>query len=318
MLLPLVALPFVAVMSALVVAQQGPLALVGFYVLFTLVQGISAAVAVRLLDEHPDQLLMVPLYRLIYEPLRAYLLYRTAYLAVRGVPLGWDKLQRSGALNPRTAEPEPVLAGPRGAVVTRAADDRVAPGARTAEAARRPPDRGRATWRGGRDQYVDGLRAFALVRVVTYHTFGWIWLPVLFPSMAVMFALAGSLVAASLARTPGGHWRMLRKRVRRLLPPLWLFGAVLVALMIRQGWDVTRSEGGRLDAHTALAWLVPLEQPGGSAWGQSFVLPLWYIRTYLWLLLLSPSMYWLFRRYPRLVLATPLALLGVLELVSSR
>lgn len=150
--------------------------------------------------------------------------------------------------------------------------------------------------------------------MVTYHTFGWIWLPVLFPSMAVMYALAGSLVAASLARTPGGHWRMLRKRVRRLLPPLWLFGAVLVALMIRQGWDVTRSEGGRLDAHTALAWLVPLEQPGGSAWGQSFVLPLWYIRTYLWLLLLSPSMYWLFRRYPRLVLATPLALLGVLEL----
>ncbi len=111
MLLPLVALPFVAVMSALVVAQQGPLALVGFYVLFTLVQGISAAVAVRLLDEHPDQLLMVPLYRLIYEPLRAYLLYRTAYLAVRGVPLGWDKLQRSGALNPLTAELEPVLAG---------------------------------------------------------------------------------------------------------------------------------------------------------------------------------------------------------------
>jgi len=115
MLLPLVALPFVAVMSALVVAQQGPLALVGFYVLFTVVQGISAAVAVRLLDEHPDQLLMVPLYRLIYEPLRAYLLYRTAYLAVRGVPLGWDKLQRSGALNAAPAEPnrEHVFAGPR-------------------------------------------------------------------------------------------------------------------------------------------------------------------------------------------------------------
>jgi len=115
MLVPLVALPFVAVMSALVVAQQGPLALVGFYVLFTVVQGISAAVAVRLLDEHPDQLLMVPLYRLIYEPLRAYLLYRTAYLAVRGVPLGWDKLQRSGALNAGPAEPnrEHVFAGPR-------------------------------------------------------------------------------------------------------------------------------------------------------------------------------------------------------------
>jgi biofilm PGA synthesis N-glycosyltransferase PgaC len=113
MLLPLVALPFVIVMSALVVVQQGPFALVGYYVLFTVVQGISAFVAVRLLDEHPDQLLMVPLYRLIYEPLRGYLLYRTAYLALRGVPLGWDKLARSGALNAVAPdrEREPALAG---------------------------------------------------------------------------------------------------------------------------------------------------------------------------------------------------------------
>jgi hypothetical protein len=102
--------------------------------------------------------------------------------------------------------------------------------------------------------------------------------------------------------------------VRRLLPPLWLYGSVLVALMIWQGWTVTRAEGSRLDSHAALAWLVPLEQPGGSAWGDEFVVPLWYIRTYLWLLLLSPALYWLFRRHPRLVLATPLALLGVLEL----
>jgi peptidoglycan/LPS O-acetylase OafA/YrhL len=176
-----------------------------------------------------------------------------------------------------------------------------------ASGAGRRPDR-------GRDQYVDALRALALVRVVTYHAFGWIWLPVLFPSMAVMFALAGSLVAASLASRPGGHWRVLRKRVRRLLPPLWLYGAVLVVLMIRQGWTVTRSEGARLDWHAALAWLVPLEQPGGSAWGDGFVVPLWYIRTYLWLLLLSPALYWLFHRHPRVVLATPLALLTVLEL----
>ena len=167
---------------------------------------------------------------------------------------------------------------------------------------------------GGRDQYIDTLRALALVRVVTYHAFGWVWLPVVFPSMPVMFALAGYLVAASLARTPGGHWRMLRKRVRRLLPPLWLYGVVLVALMIQQGWTVTRAEGQRLDWHAALAWLVPLEQPGGSAWGDHLVLPLWYLRTYLWLLLLSPALYWLFRRYPRVVLSAPLALLGVLEL----
>ena len=165
----------------------------------------------------------------------------------------------------------------------------------------------------GRDQYVDALRALALVRVVTYHTFGWSWLPVVFPSMGVMFALAGSLVAASLARTPGGHWTVLRKRVRRLLPPLWLYGAVVVGLMVHQGWSVTRSEGGRLDWHAALAWLVPLEPPGRSAWGDNLVEPLWYIRTYLWFLLLSPVLYWLFRRWPRVVLCAAPAVLAVLE-----
>lgn len=45
---------------------------------------------------------------------------------------------------------------------------------------------------GGRDRYLDLLRAVALVRVVVYHLFGWAWLTILFPSMGVMFALAGS------------------------------------------------------------------------------------------------------------------------------
>jgi peptidoglycan/LPS O-acetylase OafA/YrhL len=164
----------------------------------------------------------------------------------------------------------------------------------------------------GRDQYIDSLRALALVRVVTYHTFGWAWLPVAFPSMGIMFALGGSLVAASLARAPGRPGQVLRKRVRRLLPPLWLYGAVVVAVMARHGWTFTDDVGARLDLRGVLAWLVPLEQPPGSAWGDDFVIPLWYIRTYLWLLLLSPALYWLFRRYPRATLLAPGVLLALL------
>src|SRR4051812_14824854 len=53
---------------------------------------------------------------------------------------------------------------------------------------------------GGRARYLDLLRAVALVRVVTYHAFGWAWLTLAFPSMGVMFALAGSLMARSLDR----------------------------------------------------------------------------------------------------------------------
>jgi biofilm PGA synthesis N-glycosyltransferase PgaC len=98
LLLPLLVIPFVAVMSVFVVTQQGPLALGGYYLLFTALQGVVAVAAVRLLREPPAHLLVVPVYRLVYEPLRAYLLYRSAYLAARGVPVGWNKLARTGAL----------------------------------------------------------------------------------------------------------------------------------------------------------------------------------------------------------------------------
>ena len=58
--------------------------------------------------------------------------------------------------------------------------------------------RRRATAPAGRDGYFDLLRAVALVRVVAYHTFGWAWAGMVFPSMGVMFALAGTLISAYL------------------------------------------------------------------------------------------------------------------------
>jgi biofilm PGA synthesis N-glycosyltransferase PgaC len=98
LVVPLLTIPFVALMSVLVLAQQGPFALGGYYVLFTAAQALSAAVAVRLLREHPGHLLVVPVYRFVYDPLRAYLLYRTTYLALRGTRVGWNKLTRTGSL----------------------------------------------------------------------------------------------------------------------------------------------------------------------------------------------------------------------------
>lgn len=68
----------------------------------------------------------------------------------------------------------------------------------------------------GRDRYFDTLRAIALVRVVAYHTFGWAWAGMVFPSMGIMFALAGTLMAKSLERPA---LKVIRSRVRRLLPP---------------------------------------------------------------------------------------------------
>jgi peptidoglycan/LPS O-acetylase OafA/YrhL len=161
----------------------------------------------------------------------------------------------------------------------------------------------------GRDRYIDTLRAGALVRIVLYQVFGFAWLPFLFPSMGVMFALAGGLMAASLDRAEHNPWRVLKKRTIRLLPPLWMLGLVLVPVMMAHGWVAVREEGGvPLDATALLSWIVPLGDPGASDWGYPFTTLLWYIRAYFWFLLLSPALLFLFRRWPRRTMSVPLTI----------
>ncbi|MDR6975878.1 peptidoglycan/LPS O-acetylase OafA/YrhL [Streptomyces sp. 3330] len=174
----------------------------------------------------------------------------------------------------------------------------------------------------GRDRYLDLLRTIALVRVVVYHLFGWAWLTVLFPSMGVMFALAGSLMARSLKRPPLG---VIRDRVRRLLPPLWLFGAVVLTLMFAGGWKPMDDpdHGGTLGVVELLNYVVPLGAPPfpwdiGSksgllenTWAVQAAGVLWYLRAYLWFVLASPLLLWAFRRAPWVTLFAPLALTSV-------
>jgi peptidoglycan/LPS O-acetylase OafA/YrhL len=169
----------------------------------------------------------------------------------------------------------------------------------------------------GRDRYLDLLRAIALVRVVVYHTFSWAWLTFLFPSMGVMFALAGSLMARSLGRPALG---VVRSRVRRLLLPLWLYGALLLTVLFAQGWKPGPGVGGWL---RLACWLLPVGSPpypehigddGGlldTSWALEAAGPLWYLRAYLWFVLLSPLLLRAFRRLPWATLLAPIALTAV-------
>lgn len=174
----------------------------------------------------------------------------------------------------------------------------------------------------GRDRYLDLLRSIALVRVVVYHLFGWAWLTVLFPSMGVMFALAGALMARSLNRPA---WGVIRGRIRRLLPPLWAFSAVVLALMFAGGWNPTKN------TEDSPAWallelfnyIVPIGAPPfpwhiGSqsglledTWAVQAAGPLWYLRAYLWFVVASPLLLWAFRRAPWPTLLAPLGLTAV-------
>ncbi|MFE0628046.1 acyltransferase [Streptomyces sp. NPDC058864] len=167
---------------------------------------------------------------------------------------------------------------------------------------------------GGRDRYLDLLRALALVRVVTYHTFGWAWLGLAFPSLGVMFALAGSFMARSLERRA---LPVVRRRLRRLLPPLWCLGAVLVPAMLLHGWAPGEHHAGRWWARLVL-WVVPVADPPGSAWAEQATGVLWYVRAYLWFVLLSPLLLRAFRRSPSVALVASLAPVVLLQTLWSR
>jgi biofilm PGA synthesis N-glycosyltransferase PgaC len=107
--LPLVFLPFLYVMAVVTVLGNGAGAVLGYLAFFAAIHLVVAAVAVVLLRERPTHLLMVPLHRLVYEPLRTYLLYKSVFTAVRGTKLGWNKLQRTGTATTGSAasSPEP-------------------------------------------------------------------------------------------------------------------------------------------------------------------------------------------------------------------
>jgi len=185
-------------------------------------------------------------------------------------------------------------------------------GPTAAEAGPRPP---------ARDRYFDLLRAVALFRVVLYHLMGWAWLPVVFPSMGVMFALAGNLMARSLKRPAV---QVVRGRMRRLLPPLWLLGAIGVTGMLAQGWSPDEEHPAWWWVHLTY-WILPLSDPPyaegvagiqgwiGEDWAAELAGPLWYIRAYLWFVLLSPLLLRALRIQPLAALAAPLVLSAALQ-----
>jgi peptidoglycan/LPS O-acetylase OafA/YrhL len=162
-----------------------------------------------------------------------------------------------------------------------------------------------------RNRYLDLLRAAAIVRVIVYHLFGWPWLSLLLPAMGIMFALAGSLTAASLDRRAAG--RVITSRLRRLLPPLWLLAVFAVPVMLVAGWAQEDGEHPFSVARLAF-WVLPIGDPPGSDQAIDVWEPLWYLRAYLWFVVLSPLLYAAWKRIGWFAVAAPILLIGVLDL----
>ncbi|MEV6527356.1 acyltransferase [Longispora sp. NPDC051575] len=158
-----------------------------------------------------------------------------------------------------------------------------------------------------RSGYFDLLRAAALTRVVLYHSMGWAWITVAFPAMGMMFALAGALTAASLDQG-GSAGTVLGRRLRRLLPPVWALAGLAVPAMLLAGES----------AWSLGWWLLPLRTPHIAGHLAPALSMIWYIRAYLWFMLLSPLLLRVFRRYPVAALITPFALLLMFSGIGAR
>ncbi|MGK5684968.1 acyltransferase family protein [Actinoplanes sp. URMC 104] len=156
-----------------------------------------------------------------------------------------------------------------------------------------------------RNRYLDLLRAAATVRVVVYHSTGWAALTILFPAMSVMFALAGSMMAASLDRSGP---LAVERRLHRLLPSLWVLVAVAVPVMVLGGmaWD-----------WRVLLWAFPIVDPPATGFWLQGLAAMWYLRDFLWFVLLSPVLLPVFRRFPLTTVAIPYAGLTALTLTGA-
>ncbi len=152
--------------------------------------------------------------------------------------------------------------------------------------------------------------------MIIWHTFGLAILSWIVATMPIMFFVAGTLLYRSLDGRDAVA--VLKKRLRRLLIPFWFFGATVLGalslLHIARPSEATRLEVGQL-----VAWFVPFVNPTASEWEAGWAsAPLWYLRCYLWILLLSPLLLRGWRRWGYGLLAPSAVIVVVTQAVADR
>ncbi|QGF24973.1 glycosyltransferase [Raineyella fluvialis] len=99
-LIPLVFLPIIVVVTVLSLENGGWPKIVEFFAAFVVYQFLVSFLAISFLGEDRGLLRIVPIYRVIYEPLRAYLLYATVVSALKGIQMRWNRVHRTGSVDP--------------------------------------------------------------------------------------------------------------------------------------------------------------------------------------------------------------------------
>ncbi|NBQ99267.1 MAG: hypothetical protein EBT97_02205 [Actinobacteria bacterium] len=127
-----------------------------------------------------------------------------------------------------------------------------------------------------RNAALDGLRAVALVRVMTWHATGWPVTTWIVASVPAMFVVTGFLLAQSATDTPTAS--VISSRLRRLYPPYLLYAATVLV--------VTRLDGS--PRGPLVDFIIPLRTPRSDVASGWLTTQLWYLSAYLWILILAP------------------------------
>jgi len=140
-----------------------------------------------------------------------------------------------------------------------------------------------------RDIALDGLRAIAILRVITWHASGWSWTTWIISSVPAMFVVTGALLARSLQKASA--FQALWKRFKRLLLPLWFYSLTVYLLSLH------------FHVRTSAVWtfFFPFGQPTSLIASQWFTSAMWYLRAYVWVLVLSPFIYALTRKFKSII-----------------
>ncbi|MFM7068621.1 MAG: acyltransferase family protein [Actinomycetes bacterium] len=163
--------------------------------------------------------------------------------------------------------------------------------------------------RATRDDFIDLVRAAAILRVVFVHAInplGWLWWPAplwVMPGMPLVFFCSGALMWTSLERRPDAQWSVVVGRLRRLLVPtltvLVAMGALSAVLAMVSG-----NPRYSITWHGWYRWLL-WDVPAPSVAVRTHNGQMWFAGTFTVVLAISPFLAALHRR--RVALLTTLS-----------
>lgn len=97
-IMPIVFIPTLTLLALINIANGQYLTLLMFAGITLLIQFFASAMGVLLAKERLSLLLAVPFTRIVYSPIKTYLLYKSLLTMIRGSQVTWNKFGRTGAV----------------------------------------------------------------------------------------------------------------------------------------------------------------------------------------------------------------------------